>query len=90
MCQKEQHYQFHLQHPLHCQQETKGNQGGQELQRAELERRAVPGLATPGTDPEQHTFSFACAIKLPSWAGVPGLGRADLTKCVKHISLGLK
>lgn len=46
------------------------------------------GWLPPGTDTEQQTFSFACAINLPSWAGMPGLGRADLTKCVKHISLG--
>lgn len=39
---------FHRQHPFHCQQETKGKQGSQELQRAKLERRAGPGLATTG------------------------------------------
>ena len=45
VCQKEQCYR---QHPFHCQQETKGKQGSQELQRAKLERRAGPGLATTG------------------------------------------
>lgn len=30
MCKKEQGHQFHLQCPLHCQQEKKGKQGTQD------------------------------------------------------------
>lgn len=83
-------YQSHLSIHSTASKKQKGNRAVRSYSEQSWKEGLCWGWLPPGTDTEQQTFSFACAIKLPSWAGMPGLGRADSTKCVKHISLGLE